>query len=63
MISKNLPSKTKIIAGGPVFAADRGFAARAGIHFAAKNAAYFIQYLLQFEKKVTNNHLPKPKPR
>jgi len=51
MISRNLPSKTKIIAGGPVFTADREFAARAGIHFAAKNAAYFIQYLLQFEKK------------
>ncbi len=50
MISRNLPSKTKIIAGGPVLTADRGFAARAGIHFTAKNAAYFIQYLLQFEK-------------
>jgi len=50
MISGNLPSKTKIIAGGPVFTADREFAARAGIHFAAKNAAFFIQYLLQFEK-------------
>ena len=51
LISKNLPSKTKIIAGGPVFSADRGFAARTGIHFTAKNAANFIQYLLQFEKK------------
>ena len=56
MISRNLPSNTKIIAGGPVFTADREFAARAGIHFAAKNAAFFIQYLLQFEKKVTNNY-------
>jgi methanogenic corrinoid protein MtbC1 len=51
MISGNLPSKTKIIAGGPVFTADRGFARRTGIHFVAKNAAYFIQYLLQFDKK------------
>ena len=51
MISGNLPSKTKIIAGGPVFAADRGFARRTGIHFVAKNAAYFIQYLLKFDKK------------
>ena len=49
-ISQNLPSKTKIIAGGPVFTADRKFATRTGIHFAAKNAAYFIQYLLQFKK-------------
>jgi len=31
--------RRKIIAGGPVFTADRGFARRAGIHFTAKNAA------------------------
>ena len=49
MISGNLPAKTKIIAGGPVFTADRGFARRTGIHFAAKNVAYFIRFLLQFE--------------
>jgi methylmalonyl-CoA mutase cobalamin-binding subunit len=53
MISRNLPERTKIIAGGPVFTADREFARRAGIHFAAKNVAYFIQFLLQFESKAT----------
>ena len=52
MISRNLPSKTKIIAGGPVFTADREFARRTGIHFAAKNVAYFIRFLLQFESGV-----------
>jgi methylmalonyl-CoA mutase cobalamin-binding subunit len=52
MISRNLPSKTKIIAGGPVFTADQGFARRAGIHFAAKNVAYFIRFLLHYENKV-----------
>ena len=51
MISKNLPSKTKIIAGGPVFTADPEFARRTGVHFTAKNAAYFIRFLLQFHKK------------
>ena len=51
MISKNLPSKTKIIAGGPVFTADPEFAQRTGVHFTAKNAAYFIRFLLQFHKK------------
>lgn len=50
MISKNLPPKTKIIAGGPVFMADSEFARRTGIHFAAKNVAFFIQYLLRFHK-------------
>ena len=50
MISKNLPSKTKIIAGGPVFTADPEFAQRTGVHFTAKNAAYFIRFLLRFHK-------------
>jgi methylmalonyl-CoA mutase cobalamin-binding subunit len=49
-VSRNLPSKTKIIAGGPVFTADQGFARRTGIHFAAKNVAYFIRFLLQLQK-------------
>ena len=49
MISRNLPERTKIIAGGPVFGADPGFARRTGIHFAVKNVAYFIRFLLQFE--------------
>jgi methylmalonyl-CoA mutase cobalamin-binding subunit len=53
MISRNLPLKTKIIAGGPVFMADREFARRTGIHFTAKNVAYFIQFLLHFEKDIT----------
>lgn len=53
-ISRNLPSKTKIIAGGPVFAADQEFARQTGIHFAAKNVADFIRFLLQFEERVTN---------
>jgi methanogenic corrinoid protein MtbC1 len=51
MISRNLPSKTKIIAGGPVFTADSEFARRTGIHFTAKNVTYFIRFLLQFEAK------------
>jgi len=51
MISKNLPSKTKIIAGGPVFTADPEFAQRTGIHFVAKNVGYFIRFLLRFHKK------------
>jgi methanogenic corrinoid protein MtbC1 len=51
MISKNLPQKTKIIAGGPVFTADPEFARRTGINFTAKNVAYFIRFLLQFEAK------------
>jgi len=53
MISRNLPERTKIIAGGPVFTGDREFARRTGIHFAAKNVADFIQFLLQFEREAT----------
>ena len=51
MISRNLPERTKIIAGGPVFTADPEFSRRAGIHFAAKNVAYFIQFLLQVKEE------------
>jgi methylmalonyl-CoA mutase cobalamin-binding subunit len=53
MINRNLPSKTKIIAGGPVFKVDHEFARRTGLRFAAKNVADFIRFLLQFENGVT----------
>jgi hypothetical protein len=50
-------SKTKIIAGGPVFTADRGFARRTGIHFAAKNVAYFIRFMVQSEGGAYNGSM------
>jgi methanogenic corrinoid protein MtbC1 len=53
-ISRNLPPETKIIAGGPVFTADLEFARRTGIHFAAKNVADFIRFLLEFESRATD---------
>jgi methylmalonyl-CoA mutase cobalamin-binding subunit len=45
-IAKNLPAKTKIVAGGPVFNADADFAGRTGTHYAAKNVAYFLRFML-----------------
>jgi methylmalonyl-CoA mutase cobalamin-binding subunit len=45
-IAKNLPLKTRIVAGGPVFAGDPDFADRTGTHYAAKNVAYFLRYLI-----------------
>ncbi|MCB2148667.1 MAG: cobalamin-dependent protein [Deltaproteobacteria bacterium] len=45
-IANHLPRKTRIVAGGPVFAGDPDFAGRTGTHFAAKNVAYFLRYLL-----------------
>ena len=53
-ISRNLPSKTKIIAGGPIFIADPEFARRTGIHFTAKNVADFIRFLLGFESRASD---------
>ncbi len=47
-IGHNLPTKTQIIAGGPVFMADPDFAMRAGTHFVAKNVASFLRFLLNF---------------
>ena len=45
-ISANLPKKTRIIAGGPVFNADPDFAACTGVHHVAKNVAAFLELLL-----------------
>jgi methylmalonyl-CoA mutase cobalamin-binding subunit len=45
-ISRNLPSKTRIIAGGPLFSADPELAYRSGVHFVARNAADFIGFIL-----------------
>ncbi len=47
-IAGSLPPKTRIIAGGPLFAVDPDLAERAGIHAVAKNAAGFIAHMLRF---------------
>jgi hypothetical protein len=49
LITKNLPSKTQVIAGGPIFSADPELAGRAGVHFVAKNASEFLAYMLKFD--------------
>lgn len=46
-IANHLPRKTRIVAGGPVFDGDPGFANRTGTHYAAKNVAYFLRYMLE----------------
>jgi methylmalonyl-CoA mutase cobalamin-binding subunit len=45
-IADNLPTHTRIIAGGPVFSSDPEFAERTGTHYAAKNVAYFLRFML-----------------
>lgn len=45
-IRADIPETTRIVAGGPVFAADPDLAARAGIDFVARDAAAFWEYLL-----------------
>jgi methanogenic corrinoid protein MtbC1 len=45
-IRRRIEPATRIVAGGPVFAADPDLAARAGIDFVARNAAEFWHYLL-----------------
>ncbi|WP_319406461.1 hypothetical protein [uncultured Desulfosarcina sp.] len=46
-IANHLPRKTRIVAGGPVFAGDPDFAGRTGTHYAAKNVAYFLKFMLE----------------
>jgi hypothetical protein len=45
-IAKQLPGNTRLVAGGPVFAGDRDFAGRTGTHYAARNVADFLQFML-----------------
>jgi hypothetical protein len=49
LITRNLPPKTRVIAGGPVFKADPELAGRAGVHFVAGNAAEFLAFMLNFD--------------
>ncbi|MDL2268416.1 hypothetical protein LJC41_00340 [Desulfosarcina sp. OttesenSCG-928-G17] len=46
-ISRALPEKTRIVAGGPVFNADPEFAGRAGVHYSARNVADFLLFMLE----------------
>jgi methylmalonyl-CoA mutase cobalamin-binding subunit len=48
-ITANLPPKTILIAGGPVFKPDPELAGRAGIHVVAENAAAFVAFLLKWK--------------
>jgi hypothetical protein len=48
-IRNNIPEQTRIVAGGPLFGADPDLARRTGIDFVARNAAAFIDYLLNFQ--------------
>ncbi|WP_155317937.1 hypothetical protein [Desulfosarcina alkanivorans] len=45
-IARALPQKTRIVAGGPVFGADPDFARRTGTHYAARNVAHFLDFML-----------------
>lgn len=45
-IANNLPPNTRIVAGGPVFKGDPDFALRTGTHYAARNVADFLRFML-----------------
>jgi len=45
-IAGQLPPKTRIVAGGPAFTGDPGFADRTGTHYAARNVAAFLRFML-----------------
>ena len=45
-IVDGLPHHTRIIAGGPVFTGDAGFAERTGTHHVAKHVAAFLRFML-----------------
>lgn len=45
-IADRLPSRTRLIAGGPVFQIDPEFAARTRVHHACRNIADFLEFIL-----------------
>ena len=49
-IANQLPRKTRIVAGGPVFRGDPDFAGRTGTHYAAGNVADFLQFMLDADR-------------
>lgn len=46
----HLPSRTKILAGGPVFSIDPELSTRVGIDYVAKDAGEFMEILLKYFK-------------
>lgn len=46
-ISRNIPSHTRLIAGGPPFQIDPELGTRAGVHFVARNVSDFLVYILK----------------
>lgn len=53
-ISQNLPKQTRIVAGGSVFKSDPDFAHRTGTHYAAKNVAAFLRFMLEVKMDRNN---------
>ncbi|MGD9211222.1 MAG: hypothetical protein PVI90_10620 [Desulfobacteraceae bacterium] len=49
-IACNLPQKTRIICGGPVFQADLDLAERCGVHYVARHVGVFLEILLMHSK-------------
>jgi methanogenic corrinoid protein MtbC1 len=45
-IAGQLPKNTRIVAGGPAFSGDPDFAERTGTHYAARNVAAFLRFML-----------------
>jgi methylmalonyl-CoA mutase cobalamin-binding subunit len=45
-IADHLPTKTRILAGGPVFSGDADFAQRTGIHYVARHVGDFLRFML-----------------
>jgi methylmalonyl-CoA mutase cobalamin-binding subunit len=49
-VAENIPSETRIVAGGPAFLGDPAFAGRTGTHYAARHAADFLRYMLNVSR-------------
>lgn len=54
LICADIPRKTRLICGGPVFNADPDLARRCGVHFTAKDVGAFLEIVLTLS---VENHI------
>lgn len=58
VIARNMPPKTRMICGGPVFQADPDFAGRCGVHYVARDVSAFLDILLRHSKTANSHETP-----
>ncbi|MCJ8502298.1 hypothetical protein [Desulfatitalea alkaliphila] len=57
LVARQLPSETRLIAGGPAFRYDPDLATRCGVHHVAADAAGFMAFMLAHSEGEADGHV------